>query len=89
MMMPLSLFGVNIGVDVFNLVTCFPKSALSRANEIACLVQMNGSHMNSPSVRGVTNGGCLRSSELTVEVQNEWTVVMRQHDPAIGSPKSG
>ncbi len=76
-MMPMSLFSVKFRVDVFVIVSCFPNSALMQANEIACLGQLNGSHLNLPSRCEVTKCSRLRSSGLTIEVPDEWTVVMR------------
>ncbi len=71
MMMPLSMLLVDLWVDTFNPKSCLPKSALSRANEIACSGQLNGSHMNPPSGRMGTNGGRLRSSRVIVEAQDD------------------
>jgi hypothetical protein len=89
MMTLLTLFGVNLRVDTFNPVPSLSKSASLRANEIACLGQLNGSHMNLPMRRVGINGGCLRSSGLTIEAQDEWIAMMRQHEPAIVLSKSG
>ncbi len=71
MMTPLSLFCVDSRVDTFNRKSCLLKSASSRANEIACLGQLNGSHMNLPSGHVGTDGGRLRDSGLTIEAQDE------------------
>ncbi len=89
MMTFLSLFGVDLRVDTFNRVSCLSKSALSQANEIACSGQLHGSHMNLPMGQVGTDGGHLRSSGLNVEAQDVWIAMMRQHEPAIVSPKSG
>jgi hypothetical protein len=88
MMTLLSLFGVNLRVDTFNHVSCLSKSASLQANEIACSGQLNGSHMNLLMGQVCTNGGRFRSSRLTVEVQDEWIAMMRQHEPAIVLHKS-
>jgi hypothetical protein len=77
MMTLLSLFCGNLRVDTFNQKSCLLKSALSRANKIACSGRLNGSHMSLPSGCVCTNGGCLRDSGLTVEVQDEWIAMMR------------
>jgi len=77
MMMLLSVFWANLGFDTFNCESCLLKSALSRANEIACSGRLNGSQMNSPCGRVGTNGGRFKSSGLTVEVQDEWIAMMR------------
>ncbi len=89
MMMLLSLFGVNLRVDTFNRVSCLSKSASLQANKIACSGWLNGSHMNLLIGRLGTDGGRYRSSALTIEVQDEWIAMMRQHEPAIVLPKSG
>ncbi len=89
MMTLLSVFWPNLGFDTFNRESFLLKSASSRANEIACSGQLNGSQINSPSGRVGTDGGRFKSSGLTVEVQDEWIAMMRRQEPAIVSPKSG
>ncbi len=89
MMTPLSLCCVDLRVDNFNCKSCLSKSALLRANKIACSGWLNGSRMNSPNEHVGTDGGHLRDSGLTVEVQDEWIAMMRWQEPAIVSPKSG
>ena len=89
MMALLSVLWSNLGFDTFNRESCLLKSASSRANEIACSGRLNGSQINSPSGREGTNGGRFKSSGLTVEVQDEWIAMMRRHEPAIVSPRSG
>ena len=89
MMTLLSVFGANLGFDIFSRESCLWKSASSRANEIACSGRLNGSQINSPSGRVGTDGGRFKSSGSTVEAQDEWIAMMRRQEPAIVSPKSG
>jgi len=71
MMGPLVVFLSNLGFDTFNRESCLLKSASSRADEIACSGQLNGSQINSPSRRKGTDGGRFKSSGSTVEFQDE------------------
>ena len=89
MMMLLSVFWANLGLDTFNRESCLLKSTSSRANQIACSGRLNGSQINSPSGRVGIDGGRFKSSGLTVEVQDEWIAMMRRQEPTIVSPKSG
>ncbi len=77
MMTLLSVFWSNLGFDTFSCESCLLKSALSRANEIACSGRLNGSQINSPSGCVGTNGGRFNSSGLPVEVQDKWIAMMR------------
>ncbi len=89
MMTLLSVFWANLGCDTFNCESCLLKSTLLRANEIACSGRLNGSQINSPSGRVGIDGGRFKSSELTVEVQDEWIAMVRRQEPTIVPPKSG
>jgi hypothetical protein len=81
---------VNLRVDTSNHISCLSKSALLRANEIACSGRLNGFHMNLPMGRVVgTDGGRLSCSGFTAEALDEWIAMMRQHEPAIVLLNSG
>ncbi len=80
---------VDEGDDAVSGFSCFPKSASSRVNEIACLGWLKGSHRNSLRGRGDIGGGRLRSKGSTVDALDEWTAVVTRHDPATVSPRSG
>lgn len=88
-MMPVELSCVGLGDDAISELSCLPKSVSLWLNEITCLGQLNGSHMNSIRECGDTRGGRLRSKALTVDAPDEWTATMILHDLATVSPMSG